>query len=310
MSMFVLAHLTDPHLPTPHGQPAMAFANKRLVGLLSWWLRRRHIHRPEVLATLVSDLKAQRPDHVAVTGDIVNIALPAEFEAAAAWLRALGTPDGVSVVPGNHDAYIRVAAASSLARWDAYMRGDGPAARDGFPFVRRRNGVALIGLTTAEPSPPGMAYGALGSRQLERLGACLAAARCAGDFRIVLLHHRPIDTGLACHKRLCDAAAFRDVIAGEGAELVLHGHTHRFEVGFLAAGGREIPVVGAPSASAVADAPGGGAQYHLYRIAAVDGGWSLDLRYRRREAAGELITEHPFLSLFVPAPARGSGSTG
>lgn len=307
--MFVLAHLTDPHLPTPRGQPAMAFANKRLIGLLSWRLRRRHIHRPEVLATLVSDLKAQRPDHVTVTGDLVNIALPAEFEAAAAWLQALGTPEGVSVVPGNHDAYVRVAATASLARWDAYMRGDGLTSGDGFPFVRRRNGVALIGLTTAEPSPIGMAWGTLGLRQLERLGACLAEARRAGDFRIVLLHHRPIDAGLARHKRLRDAAAFRHVIAREGAELVLHGHTHRFEVGSLMAGGREIPVVGAPSASAVADAPCGGAQYHLYRIATVDGGWSLDMRARRREAAGNSVTEHPFQSVFVPAPARGSGST-
>ena len=307
--MFILAHLTDPHLPTPRGQLASAFANKRLVGLLSWRLRRRHIHRPEVLAALVRDLHAQRPDHIAVTGDIVNIALPDEFAAAAAWLRALGTAESVSVVPGNHDAYVRVAAASSLARWDAYMRGDSPAPADGFPFVRRRDSVALIGLTTAEPSPPGMAYGSLGNRQLARLGACLAEARRAGDFRIVLLHHRPIDEGLAHHKRLRDSAAFRRVIAREGAELVLHGHTHRFEVGFLTAGGRDIPVVGAPSASADTDASGHSAQYHLYRITAIEGGWSLDMRARRCSVAGGSLTEHPLRSLFLPAPAADTGST-
>lgn len=308
--MFVLAHLTDPHLPTPRGAPAMAFANKRLMGLMSWRLRRRHIHRPEVLAALVRDLHASHPDHIVVTGDIVNIALPGEFEAAAAWLRALGSAESVSVVPGNHDAYVRVGAASSLVRWDAYMRGDGAAPANSFPFLRRRNGVALIGLTTAEPSPPGMAWGSLGDRQLERLGACLAETRRAGDFRIVLLHHRPIDEGLARHKRLRDSAAFRQVIAREGAELVLHGHTHRFEVGFLAAGGREIPVVGAPSASAATDAPGHTGQYHLYRIAAVAGGWSLDMRARRCALAGGSLTEHPFRSLFLPAPAAATGSTG
>jgi 3',5'-cyclic AMP phosphodiesterase CpdA len=307
--MFILAHLTDPHLPTPRGAPAAAFANKRLVGFLSWRLRRQHIHRPEALAALVRDLQAQRPDHIAVTGDIINIALPGEFEAAATWLRMLGTPETVSVVPGNHDAYVRVADASSLARWDAYMRGDSPAPADGFPFLRRRDGVALIGLTTAEPSPPGMAWGSLGRRQLERLGTCLAAARRTGAFRIVLLHHRPIDEGLARHKRLRDAAAFCQVIAREGAELILHGHTHRFEVGFLAAGGREIPVVGAPSASAVTDAPGGSAQYHLYRVAAVDGGWSLDMRARCCPIDGGPTREHPFQSLFVPAPSGGTGST-
>lgn len=308
--MFRLAHLTDPHLPTPFGAPLTAFANKRLIGLLSWRLRRRHIHRPEALAALVRDLQACRPDHVVVTGDIVNIALPAEFEAAAAWLQALGTPETVTVVPGNHDAYVRVPRACSLARWDAFMRGDAPAsADDGFPFLRRRSGVALIGLTTAEPSPPGMAYGALRERQIERLAATLAAQRQAGDFRVVLLHHRPIGEGLSRHKRLRDAQALRAVIAREGAELVLYGHTHRFEIDFLPAAGKDVAVVGAPSASAVAKVAGHGAQYHLYTIAAAEGGWTVEMRARVYDPASGRVAERLFHSMFVAAAAAGTGST-
>ena len=41
----------------------------------------------DVLAKLVDDIHAQKPDHVAMTGDILNIGLPAEFQLARAWLR-------------------------------------------------------------------------------------------------------------------------------------------------------------------------------------------------------------------------------
>ena len=35
----------------------------------------------DLLRALVADLLAQRPDHIAMTGDILNIGLPAEFPA-------------------------------------------------------------------------------------------------------------------------------------------------------------------------------------------------------------------------------------
>ena len=46
----------------------------------------------DVLAALVADLKAQRPGHIAMTGDILNIGLKAEFPPARAWLETLGGP--------------------------------------------------------------------------------------------------------------------------------------------------------------------------------------------------------------------------
>ena len=60
-----------------------------------------------MLDALVADMQAQRPDHIAVTGDLVNLALEAEFTPAQAWLESVGTPQRVTVVPGNHDAYVR-----------------------------------------------------------------------------------------------------------------------------------------------------------------------------------------------------------
>ena len=60
----------------------------------------------ETLDRLVDDLRAQKPDHIAVTGDLTNIAMREEFENARLWLEELGPPDRVTAIPGNHDAYV------------------------------------------------------------------------------------------------------------------------------------------------------------------------------------------------------------
>src|SRR5205085_8632735 len=105
--MFVLAHLSDPHLG-PMPLPRVAeLASKRLLGFVNWHLRRRRQQRLDVLDALLADVGTQSHDHVAVTGDLVNIALRSEFARARAWLEALGAADRVTLVPGNHDIYVR-----------------------------------------------------------------------------------------------------------------------------------------------------------------------------------------------------------
>ena len=78
-----------------------------MLGYLNWTRNRHKYHRREVLDALVSDLQAQSPDHIAVTGDLVNLALEAEFAPARAWLESVGPPNRVTAIPGNHDAYVR-----------------------------------------------------------------------------------------------------------------------------------------------------------------------------------------------------------
>ena len=105
--MFVLAHLSDVHLaPLPVPNP-LELASKRGLGFLNWLRKRHRIHRREVLDAIVGDLKAQNSDHVAFTGDLVNLSLTSEFPRSRQWLEALGTPDRVTFVPGNHDTYVR-----------------------------------------------------------------------------------------------------------------------------------------------------------------------------------------------------------
>lgn len=289
---FVLAHLSDPHVPTRLAAKPTAMLNKRVFGYLSWRLRRARIHRAEVLDALVRDLARAHPDHVAVTGDIVNISLPTEFARAALWLRTLGGPSDVTVVPGNHDAYVSVSWHQSWAAWQAFMTNDPVEARlaappdhDNFPIVRRRGPVALIGLSTALPTAPGRSSGKVGRRQLERLTSCLATAASAKLFRVVLLHHPPMADDAPEHKRLTDAGDFRDVIARAGAELILHGHEHRFRFSELCGPCGPVPVFGVPSASMLPrSARAQAGQYHLYRIERRNEHWVIEMHIRAYRA--------------------------
>ncbi len=307
--MFTLAHLSDPHVPPlPPAGPG-ALLNKRFLGYLSWRHRRRKVHRPEVLERLVADLQAQRPDHVAVTGDLTNLALPAEFEAAARWLEGLGAPEQVTVVPGNHDAYVGVPWATSWRHWRAYMsseaEGEDPRPPEDFgdfPLVRRRGPIALVGASSAVPTAPGMATGRLGGAQLERLETDLGRLGRDGCFRVLLIHHPPLDEATKHRKRLLDSAALRALLGRVGAELVLHGHDHIFSDGEIAGPQTAIPVFGIPSASALGTAAKPAAHYRLYRIERGPHHWRVAVEARGyREDSGTFQPE-PRRSLVIEQP--------
>lgn len=282
--MFVLAHLSDPHLPPLPPLSLTHLLNKRALGFLNWKRKRGSIHRADVLEALVRDLKTQAFDHLAVTGDLVNLALEAEFAAARAWLERLGAPDKVTLVPGNHDIYVRETAQHAAQAWEAYARGD---AREGFPFVRRRGRVALIGVSSALPTPLFMATGRIGAEQLAQLESLLALTGREGLFRAVLIHHPPF-SGLSIYqKRLIDAADLRAVLRRQGAELLIHGHHHVRSVQWLE-GPRPIPAVGVPSASATPKGSDEPAAYHLFEIGGNADAWHCTMIARGFSRAGEI----------------------
>jgi 3',5'-cyclic AMP phosphodiesterase CpdA len=284
--MFLLAHLSDPHLaPLPRPR-VLELVGKRATGYVNWRRRRRLIHRSDVLARIVADLKQQAADHIAVTGDLVNIALAAEFKPARRFLESLGSAREVTLVPGNHDAYVRSGMANSQLHWDAYMRGDDG---ESFPFLRRRGPLALIGLSSAVPTAPFMATGRLGGEQITPLGELLE--RCAGSFRVVMIHHPPASKPSRRFKRLLDGPAFRAALARHGAELVIHGHDHERALIHLDGPQRPIPVVGVPSASEASPGEHDPAGYNLYRIEGDNGAWRCEVVSRGLTPDGKQVVE-------------------
>lgn len=296
MTNFLLAHLSDPHIP-PLPKPApIELIGKRALGYVNWSRNRHDFHRRDVLDAIVADLQAQRPDHIAVTGDLVNLALDAEFAPARAWLESVGPPERVSLVPGNHDTYVRATRHRFAEAWGDYMRGDGAIAdAAGFPFLRRRGPLALIGVSTAVPTAPLMATGTLGPTQLAALDRILDGLINTPVFRVLLIHH-PLRS-VAHHKRLTDSADLRALLKRHGVELILHGHDHVHSTMWFDGPRGGIPAVGVPSASAVARGDKPAAAYNLFSIARDGERWRCEQRVRELGPGG-LIAEVQHATLF------------
>ena len=280
--MFKLAHISDVHLGPLPKLTFRELASKRITGFLNWRLNRRKHLFTDTLERLMDDLEAKEPDHVAITGDLVNLATGIEIRAAADWLEEVGDPLKISVVPGNHDAYVPGAHDKAMAAWYPYVRGDGDADhwdedRKIFPYMRIRGPVALIGCSTSIATPPFSATGYFGRRQARATAQLLKEAGEKGLFRVVMIHHPPIRGASPSHKRMIGIRRFAAAMGTGGAELVLHGHTHLNTVYWLNThrGADHIPVVGIASTS---QGPGGNkprAAYNLFKISGGPGTWNV-----------------------------------
>jgi 3',5'-cyclic AMP phosphodiesterase CpdA len=299
-----IAHLSDVHLgPLPPGAAWRNFALKRIVGSLSWHFKRKQFHDPSIVARIIADIKASAPDHVALTGDLVNISALAEFPRAANWLKNFGDPAWISFVPGNHDAYVQLRWESGLVHLAPYMAGEMDLAATvssahiatPFPYVRLRRNVALIGLSSAQPQSLIKAGGRLGIRQLDALAKLLRNLREKGYYRAVMIHHPPLPGLSPPRKALSDAAALRGVLVAEGAELVLHGHNHREMLTMLESSSGKIPIFGVPSASTNGDGDHEPAAWNCYEISRNGGKWQTDVTIRAwRPQSGAITTKSQF----------------
>ncbi len=282
-----IAHISDVHLAPLIGFGPRHWNIKRFLGYANWQLKRRKIHLRTVLDRLVDDIKAQGADHIVVTGDLVNLGLPGEYERALAWLRNLGPPERVSVVPGNHDIYARLRTDPGVGRWGAYMKSDswgselasGPAPH--FPYVRRIGDIAVIGLNSAVITRPGVASGRLGEAQVREAARLLREIGSRQIFRLVLIHHPPLPGQAPPLRALQDASAFRAMLEQEGADLVIHGHNHRDDVAWCPSQTGPIPIVGIASGS-LGRVHGHEplARYNIYSIARSGDGWEVGLHGR------------------------------
>lgn len=291
--MFRLAHVSDLHLSRLPAVTWPQLANKRLLSYLSWQLRRRRSHVQVVLDALVRDLHEVGPDHIAITGDLVNLALPAEFAQAGAWLRGLGPPEWISLVPGNHDALVTVLPGDGWDHWRAYATSDADvedACDFDFPFLRRRGPLAIVGLSTALPSALGFATGRLGTDQLAHLERMLERLQHDHRCRVLLTHHSPIDGLSGKRRRLIDAGQLRRCIAARGADLILHGHEPAFNFGQVSGPAGPVPVFGSPSASRLSADPALMAQYQVYEIDQSAGEWRIVAESRvYSSASGDFV---------------------
>jgi 3',5'-cyclic AMP phosphodiesterase CpdA len=276
-----LAHCSDLHLLSHDGVRKLELMNKRWIGAMNLMTNRSRHYHVAAFEQMVDDLNAQRIEHVLCTGDVTNLALEQEFQfARARFDRLAGGPEHVTVIPGNHDAYVAEGVAHFAAIFEPYHRPDHGwewpehERRDGdddlrWPVVRVRGELALIGVSTSRATPWFTAYGRAGAGQLGRLYRALTDERLAGKVRVVAIHHPP--AGRRAHSRirgLRDHEDFARVIREAGADLVVHGHEHRDMTEELAGPHGPVPVRGIASGTYEHGDPDRTARYRVYEISA------------------------------------------
>lgn len=266
--MYRLAHVTDPHFRSFEGARFADFVGKRAVGALNIVVNRRRKHKMELLASLGDDLRGEKPDHIALTGDLSNVSLDAEWRTALRWIEETGrAPSEVTIIPGNHDAYVPevVARRAFEVLFGAYQSPD-TSIDTPYPFVRFRGPLALVGVNSCVATGDLGAWGEVGEAQLARLETTLTDPALRGKTRVVLIHHPPVRLKGGEDRNLKDRDGLAAMLARAGAELVIHGHDHHDERAELPGpDGAKIPIVGAGSAS-YTGGPQQRARYNVYEF--------------------------------------------
>lgn len=248
--MFHLSHISDIHLsplPEPH---FFELLGKRFTGYMNWKKKRQGEMGRQTLDAVMTSIKEKNPDHLVISGDLVNLSLAKEFSAAKDWLLTQGSARDISLTFGNHDAYVSGAFKKACKTFRPWISSEEVHSWSApFPYMRVRGQVAIIAVSSAVATPPFMANGYFDSAQAHHLGDLLNEAKERNLFRVVMIHHPPYKKATYWYKKLWGIERFQHVINQYGAELVLHGHTHVPTLEHIDGKERDVPVIGVASAS-------------------------------------------------------------
>ena len=158
--------------------------------------------------------------------------------------------------------------------------------------MRRVGEVAVVSCSSAVATLPWVAAGYFDRGQAGRLGRILGMLADGGYYRVVMIHHPPSLEGRNHHKGLWGGRRFRQIVAEHGAEMVLHGHTHRSTIHHIAGPNGDVPVIGVAAAGTAQDASptDDPARYNLFRIERAGAQWSCTMREFGFQRLGSEIT--------------------
>lgn len=273
-----LAHLSDIHIHNLENVRPWRFLNKRVTGGLNLLLGRSGKHDNSVVQKALETASGLGVDHTVVTGDLSNLSLESEFEAARRMLEPFSA--NLSVIPGNHDYYTR--GAVRAGRFESYfkpwMQSDVPhGGEQVYPYVKLiGDDVALLGINSCVSSPPTFAIGRVGDAQQARLEGLLENDALKGRFLVAATHHHLVlpkytNPRKEFFRQMRDAEQVRAILTRGGVGLAIHGHNHQHGLFALErpdGGTTWVSEAGSTSVATFKDAHYGG-KFNVYDI--VDG---------------------------------------
>jgi 3',5'-cyclic AMP phosphodiesterase CpdA len=186
-------------------------------------------HDPSMVDGLVHSLDQNRPDLVAVSGDLTQRARHTEFTAARHFLDRIGRP--IVVVPGNHDVPLYAVHRRFLQPYKKFNRHIAPSGVADSFFSDAE--LAVLGLNTARRLV--WKNGRVSLDQMNTIRRCFAGLS-SSVWKVLVTHHplasvegEPVIT-LAGRAKLAVRA-----VGEAGVHILLSGHHHRTVVGGAAA---------------------------------------------------------------------------
>ena len=230
----IIGHISDIHWLDTTGTHVWDYLNKRLSGGINLIMGRAKKHRKETARNALETLRQIGCDHLIVTGDISNLALPTEFASVKQAMDEYFDDDHKTIVPGNHDYYTRESFKARRFETMIYTQAPGNldvGVESTWPFVKIIDDIAIIGLNSARPRPWFVASGILGQQQLDDLEKVLQHPEVASHFKIVALHHnlfQIVTTPGECLRNLRERKELLEIVQKYGVQLVIHGHDHDY----------------------------------------------------------------------------------
>ena len=249
---FRLAHLSDLHIgPLPPLAPR-DLLSKRLLGYLSWRARKQRIHRIEVLAALERDLQASAPDHVVITGDLVNLAPAGRVRPGRRLAAGPGRTRvdlGGSGQPRLLSADRRERVLDALGRLHGLRRGrhaNEGGWRPASPICGAAGRLRSSGSRARSRRRRALRPAGLARRSSRRSIGCsrTCLATTAAGWCCCITRRRLAQAGGASVSSMRQPSA--RIVARRGADLILHGHEHTPVSGLIESRQGAIPVLGVP----------------------------------------------------------------
>lgn len=253
---FTIVHISDLHFHRLPRKPT-AYLNKRALGALNLLVNRRHDFPLERAEALVERLAGMDWSHLLITGDLTQLSLDEEFALARHTLAPLlgRGPGQVTVVPGNHDRYVRDP--RQPAGFETHF---GEFSANGAAVLTRRltDDWWLVAWDSAIPAPWFSAVGRVPAETLTATERFLAGLPRGA--RVMLANHYPLffprpyryvpTHDLLNHRRV------KRWVQSQPIDLYLHGHIHRNWVMEVPGGRGRLTVVNSASSTERVKKPG------------------------------------------------------
>lgn len=225
--MTILAHLTDLHMLERDHHKRRGLSRTRLQ-FLSTGAALDAEARLQRATRMLQLAQRGGADHILLTGDLTEDGVDAQFEMLAEALHASGIePERVTLVPGNHDAYVdfRAFDRALAGPLQAYRATSHERARTALP------GAVIVPIsTTIEGQWFTRSRGAIRADDVARIRRVASDPMNRDRAVVVAQHHPPSHHPLFAVEwfdGVDNVAAMRDLLHERPRVHVLHGHTHR-----------------------------------------------------------------------------------